>query len=95
MVIDDNSIKKLLVSLAVEKSLIDVTPNLYTKVSDMLSEKYDAEIADTYDHPEYLKNVLKEVYGDAADALVDSIHEKLEEFSSHPKISKFLEAIKQ
>ena len=95
MVIDDNSIKKLLVTLAVEKSLIDVTPNLYTKVSDMLSEKYEAEISDTYDHPEYLRNILKEVYGDAADALVDSIQEKLEEFSSHPKISKFLDAIKQ
>ena len=93
MTLDDSNIKRLLVSIAIEKSLIEVNPSLYTKVVNMLHDKYNVGISDTYDHPEYLRDVLKEIYGNAGNVIIDSIKEKLDEFSSYPQVSKFLQII--
>lgn len=84
MTINDSNIKRLLVSIAVEKSLIEVNPNLDTKVVDTLHEKYNVGISDTYDHPEYLRDILKEIYGNACIVIINSIKKKLDEFSSYP-----------
>src|SRR5689334_19401775 len=85
--------KKALVTLSIEKALLDVGKPTYDKVLEILNTEYHCYLPDCYDHPEYLDEILKEVYGNAGNAIVESITRQLEEFNYHGPIKKFLKVI--
>jgi len=87
-------VDKALVWLAIESALFKIGgPN--QKVVDDLYEKYHCYIPDCYEHPEYLNEILKGLYGNAHDVIVKSINKQLEEFSYKEPIKRFLEVISQ
>ena len=90
---DDLSMKKNLISLAIGKTLIDIDTRRYTEVTRLLNEKYNTTLSDCYEHPLYLRDTLKELYGGSYKFLVSSIREKLSDFPDHLEISKFLDAL--
>jgi hypothetical protein len=67
--------------LAVEKTLLNIGKQTYDKVIDMLNEKYHSYLTDCYEHPEYLSEILKELYGNSQNVIMQSIKKELEEFS--------------
>ena len=92
---DDYKIRKALVTLAIEKSLLDVGKPLYDKVTESLRKEYSCYLPDCYEHPEYLKQILEKLYGKAHNKIVIAIQKNLEEFSYVAPIKEFLKIISQ
>jgi hypothetical protein len=86
----DVQIKKALVAFAIEKALLDVGEPVFQKVTKTLKDDYNCYIPDCFDHPEYLKRILSDLYGDAYTAILSSIKNSLVEFSHQPSIQKFV-----
>ena len=85
--------KIALVTLSIERALLDVGKPTYDKVLEILNTEYHCYLPDCYDHPEYLDEILKKFYGNSGNVIVESIARQLEEFNYHKPIKKFLEVI--
>ena len=79
----------------IESTLLKIEKETYYKVLQQLYQKYHCYITDCYEHPEYLNEILKRLYGNAHDVIVRSINTQLEEFSYKEPIKKFIEIINQ
>ena len=83
-------IKKALVAFSIEKVLIEMGGPVFQTVTKTLKDDYNCYIPDCFDHPEYLKRVLSDLYGNAHVAIINSIKTSLNEFSQQQSISQFL-----
>ena len=90
---DINLVKKALVTLAIEETLLDIGKLAYDKVAFTLYQKYNSYFQDCYEHPEYLNEILHQLYGNGHEAIVNSIKKQLEEFSYNTPIEKFLKVL--
>ena len=88
--LDPPDIMKALTALAIEKTLLDIGKPVYEKVANSIYKKYKSYIPDCYEHPEYLKEVLKDLYGNSYNVIVSSIEEQLSEFAYKKKMETFL-----
>jgi hypothetical protein len=89
----DDKITKALVSISIEKSLLSVGSPVYDLVVATLKKKYDCYLPDCYEHPEYLSEILKGLYGNAHKIIIESINNELIEFSNHNEIASFLKVV--
>lgn len=89
----DSEIKKALVAFAIEKSLLSLGEPVYQKVTKILKEDYNCYIPDCYEHPEYLKRILSDLYGNAHMTIINSIKSDLAEFSTHGQVQTFVLAL--
>jgi len=90
-----DKVRKGLVSLVIEKALLDIGADTYYKVIDELKKRHQCYLPDCYEHPEYLNGILKDLYGNAHMEIIKSISEELEEFSYQKPIAKFVKALRQ
>lgn len=72
---------KALAALAIERVLLDAGKPIFEKVSNKLQKEYKCYIPDCYDHPEYLGNVLKSIFGNSYVTIVEQIKGELVEYS--------------
>jgi len=86
-------IRKALVSLAVEEVLGNISDVVFEEVTRRLYKNYKCYIPDCFDNPQYLKKVLQELYGYSHNTIIESITNKLNEFSRQREISSFLKVI--
>ena len=93
MKLDQNQLRKAMVSLAVEKVLCDIGQPIYEKTIKQLSKDYNCYLPDCYEHPEYLNRVLKKILGNAHIAIVDAIKKELNEYKKEKPIEAFIKAI--
>lgn len=93
MDVDDSKIKKALITFSIERALLDLGEPVLQKVSDTLKADYCCYMPDCYDHPEYLKRVLGDLYGNASLTIINSIKENLKEFSHQTTVQRFLVAL--
>ena len=84
---------RALTSLAIEKTLLNIGKPVYDKVVLELDKKYRCYLPDCYDHPEYLDDVLKEIFGNAYVVIAKEIRKELEEFSDKEQVGRFIEVI--
>jgi hypothetical protein len=82
--------RRALVVLAIEDTLLKVGQITYYEVLDKLYDNYDCYVSDCYDHPEYLSQVLKELYGDGRLPIIESIKQYLAEVNTQEDIEKFI-----
>lgn len=87
---NDEQIKKALVSLAIEQTLLEFGPPALEKVSNKLFEYYHCYIPDCSTKPEYLNRVLKELFGNSHTVIVQSIRRRLDEMSSQDSIKNLV-----
>jgi hypothetical protein len=88
---DTNKVKKALVSLALEESLLEIGGSkLLHDVFRILYEKFQSYLPDCYDHPEYLRGIFAEIDSGTCDVFLESLNEKLEEYAYQKPIGKFL-----
>jgi hypothetical protein len=92
---DNDLVKKALVSLVIETTLLEIGKETYDKVVRDLHKKYQCYLPDCYDHPEYLNEIFKDLYGNAHNVVVEKINKQLEEFSYHKSISHFVKILNQ
>jgi len=90
---NQEQIGRALVTLAIEKALLDIGKPTYDKVLHMLNSKYHCYLPDCYEHPEYLNKVLKALFGNAGDIIIKSISMQLEEFTYKKPMARFLQVI--
>ena len=88
-----DKVRKALVSVTVEKAILDVGNDGYYKVMEELNNRYHCYLPDCYEHPEYLSESLKKLYGKAHSIIIKSIIKDLEEFSYCEPIARFLKGI--
>ena len=93
--VKNEEVKRALVSLAIEKALLDIGKATFEEVGKMLYSRYQAYLPDCYEHPEFLNAVLKELYGKSFTTIVDSIRKHLDEFASQKPIAEFLVKISE
>ena len=93
MLVDDYNIKKALVTVIIEKVLLGLGPPVLEEVSRRLFEEYFCYIPDCYEKPEYLKEVLKELYGKSHSEIVNSIQEQLKDFAYNKRVDEFLQVL--
>lgn len=91
----DNTYKarKALVLLVIEKSLLLIGKPVYDEVVGALKKEYDCYLSDCYEHPEYLKKILQNLFGKSSATMMDSIKNQLEEFAEQNGIKTFIEVI--
>ncbi|HJT10334.1 MAG TPA: hypothetical protein VJ771_06065 [Candidatus Nitrosotalea sp.] len=82
--------KKVFVDMAIQKALLESGPVTLEKVSNRLFEIYHSHLSDCYDNPEYLREVLKDTFGDSYVKIVKAIKTYLENVSYHKQIEVFL-----
>jgi hypothetical protein len=88
---DTNKVKKALVSLALEESLLEIGgTKLLHDVFRILYERFQSYLPDCYDHPEYLRGIFAEIDSGTCDVLLELLNEKLVEFSYQRPIGEFL-----
>ena len=88
--VNDNVVKKGLVALAIEQTLICMGKPVLEEVTRRLLKEYKCYVPDCYEHPEYLKKILGDLYGFAYSTITDSIKNKLSEFSNKESIAQFI-----
>ena len=93
--IDSYDVMKALVTLAIEKTLLDIGKPVYDTVTNRLYKKFHCYISDCFEKPEYLKAVLKERYGESYNEIINSIQQQLDEFAYKKRIKAFLQVLLQ
>ncbi|HWY33334.1 MAG TPA: hypothetical protein VNX68_01730 [Nitrosopumilaceae archaeon] len=88
--LDPPDTMKALTTIVIGKTLLDIGKPVYDKVASRLYEKYHCYIPDCFEKPEYLKEVLEELYGASHKVIVYSIQEQLSEFAYKKKTETFL-----
>ena len=95
MNLDQDQLRKAIVSLAIEKVLLGIGQPVYDKTIKQLSKDYNCYLPECYEHPTYLNNVLKKIFGNAYVSVVDAIKEELNERIIEKPIEHFVTAISE
>ncbi len=95
MVENLDNIHRALVTLFIEQALLAIGKPIYDKVIKELERKYHCYLPDCYDHPEYLRNALYELFGDSGRTIVESITREMDEFKGTKKIEDFIVVLSQ
>lgn len=86
--------KKDLISVAIEDTLIKTgSIPLLDEVNSRLFKKFNSSIGECYDHPEYLKQVLDDMFGNGHHVIVKSIVKKLTAFNYDNTVLQFIEKV--
>ena len=94
--VDNNyGMEKVLVGLAIEHTLLQIGKSAFDKAEDQFQKKYQHSLIDCYDYPQYLNEILRDVFGKSHSDVIKSIEEFLEEFKHDHPIEVFIEKIKQ
>ena len=78
---NDAVVYRALAVLAIEKTLLDIGKPVYETVIRMLNDNYHCNLPECYEHPEYLSEILKKIYGNSHIEIIKSINKQLEEYS--------------
>lgn len=92
MLYDIDKVRKAIVALVIENSLLENGKPFFDDIIRILKKEYNCYLPDCYEHPEYLREVLKS-YGKANKVIVESIKKQLDEFSYQGPIARFLKVI--
>jgi hypothetical protein len=95
MDVTNGQIKRALVTISIERVLLEMGKPVFDEVVHALHDKYNCYVPDCFDHPEYLKEVLEELYGNSYKNIIKSIHKHLDEFANQKPIEEFLKAISE
>ena len=86
----DREIIKELIALSVEHALLKMGNPELELVKSRLKEEYNCEISDSLKHPEYLKKILCELFGNSYQDILKEINERLQKTSMDKPILQFL-----
>jgi len=75
------------VSITIEKILMDISPDTYHKVMDVLNKKQHYPI---YEHPESIKKILKDLFGESHIEIMNKIKTELQRCVVDKEIMRFV-----
>ena len=80
---------KDLIHVIIETSLLKIGVEALEEVSSTLQEKYECFLGDCLYHPEYLKEVLENIYGNSHYEIVNTIIKEINKNSLDEKLREF------
>jgi len=85
--------EKTLVTLAVKNTLLELGMEELDKVMIMLQKDFNATLDDCYENPEYLKQVLEDLYGDSYQDILNSLKANMKDISMKSFSTDFMHAL--
>ena len=92
--VESGDIRKALVSLAIESALLEVSSATLEEVGNRLYAKHHSYFMDCLEHPEYLNDILSQMFGPSHESIIQSIKKSLEAFIDQKPIAEFLTSIR-
>ncbi len=89
----EDKMKKTLVTLALKNTLLELGIQDYDKVVSLLQKDYRCTLDECYENPEYLRNILKDLYGNSYPDILNSISENMKDISSQATVKDFLQVL--
>lgn len=89
----ENQMKKTMVTLALKNTLLELGVQEYDKVISILQKDYNCSLEDCFENPEYLRQILKDLFGDSYPDILNSLSENMKEISSQQSIKDFLQVL--
>jgi len=89
----ENQMKKTMVTLALKNTLLELGIQEYDKVVSLLQKDYSCTLEDCYENPEYLRNILKDLFGDSYPDILSSLSENMKNIVSQPSVKDFLQVL--
>ena len=89
----EKNMKKTMVTLALKNTLLELGVEEFDKVVSLLQKDYRATLEDCYQNPEYLRQILKDLFGDSYTDVLSSLSENMKEISSQQDIQDFLNVL--
>jgi len=87
---NSDEVYKSVVTVSVEKALLEIGKFELDSVVYRLKENYRCEISDCLDHTEYLKEILCELFGNSHEVVLKSINESFKKTSMEQPLVNFL-----
>ncbi len=84
---------KIALVASLEIVLMSLSNTKYHLMVAKLNSIYDLTLGGCYEHPEYLKDVLKEVYPEDYDYIISEVKARLDELVNEPELMKFFEVM--
>ena len=85
--------KKTMVTLALKNTLLELGVQEYDKVMSLLQKDYNSTLEDCYENPEFLKQILKDLFGDSYEDILSALNENMKEISTQKEIKDFLQVL--
>ncbi|MBM3910077.1 MAG: hypothetical protein FJ356_00310 [Thaumarchaeota archaeon] len=85
---------KTQVSISVENTLREIGKFEFKKILDMLKENYNVSLSDCYDNPEFLKKILKDLFGNSYESIIAILEKNLDGLVLLEPIKEFLTIMK-
>ena len=90
----EQHMKKTMVTLALKNTLLQLGIQELDKVIDLLHKDYNCTLEDCYEYPQYLKQVLHDLFGDSyRDYVLNSLTENMKDIMSQQSIKEFLQEL--
>ena len=85
--------KKTMVTLALKNTLLELGIQEYDKIASLLQKDYNCTLEDCYENPEYLRNILKDLFGDSYPDILNSLSENMKDILSQQSVKDFLQVL--
>ena len=89
----ENQMKKTMVTLALKNTLLELGIQEYDKIVSLLQKDYTCTLEDCYENPEYLRNILKDLFGDSYPDILNSLSENMKSIISHQSVKDFFQVL--
>lgn len=89
----ENQMKKTMVTLALKNTLLELGIQEYDKVVSLLQKEHSCTLEDCFENPEYLRNILKDLFGDSYPDILNSLSENMRSITSNESVKDFLLAL--
>ncbi|MDH3278422.1 MAG: response regulator [Nitrosopumilus sp.] len=89
----ENQMKKIMVTLALKNTLLELGIHEYDKIVSLLQKDYSCTLEDCYENPEYLRNILKDLFGDSYPDILNSLSENMKDILTHQSVKDFFQVL--
>lgn len=89
----EKNMKKTMVTLALKNTLLELGVEEFDKVVSLLQKDYNSTLEDCFESPEYLKQILKDLFGNSYPDILNSLAENMKEISEHQDIKEFMQVL--
>ena len=89
----ENQMKKTMVTLALKNTLLELGIEEYDKVIDLLQKEHNCTLEDCFENPEYLRNILKDLFGESYPDILNSLAENMKSIPSQQSVKDFLQVL--
>ncbi len=89
-IVEPNKYHNALVSFVIYDTLKKISESALNEVGSRLYAKHNSYFYDCLEHPEYLRDILKEIFGNGYQPIIDTINKELVNVAEQKQISNFL-----